>query len=202
MNIDLYILDFQDSFTYNIFSVLKETNPTLRIKVIPYKEILSLCRSLKSTKRKFGLILGPGPGHPDEYLEVESYISTFLAMKNVYLMGICLGHQIIAKALGHNIKSSIKPVHGQTQTYNLNCDFSRFLDGVGTITVQRYNSLSAYYTKPDSRLENELKIKYLKEGEEIIMIKGERLLTYQFHPESVGTTCPKKYFQHIVNFLI
>ena len=33
---DVYILDFNDSFTFNIYSTLKEINTQLRIEVIPY----------------------------------------------------------------------------------------------------------------------------------------------------------------------
>jgi len=58
---------------------------------------------------------------------------------NIFILGICLGHQILAKIDGFIINYSITPKHGEQVIINFNSK---------NILVQRYNSLAVY--SPDN----------------------------------------------------
>ena len=57
----IYLYDFNDSFTYNIYSEVYHLNKD--IKVIKKSDSLSHLESLVNTTEKSLIILGPGPGH-------------------------------------------------------------------------------------------------------------------------------------------
>lgn len=94
------------------------------------------------------------------------------------MMGICLGHQIISLINGLKIRSSIKPIHGN----QVKIDFDN-----KNILVQRYNSLSVY----SSDISNE----------EILVNKWERGISFQFHPESIGTHNNRLFFSDLLSFI-
>ena len=57
------IIDFFDSFTYNIASQLNQFG--LKAKVISYDRLNTIDRYLNAKGN--AIIYGPGPGHPDDY---------------------------------------------------------------------------------------------------------------------------------------
>lgn len=187
----IYLCDFEDSFTYNIYADLKEQN--LPVTIIPFKEIYQFLQTKITSKTKEIIILGPGPGHPEEYNFIVSTIKSLLVRKNLMLVGICLGHQLIWQARGFACHHSSTPVHGQVQKINL---FGKDLK------VQRYNSLAI---KLNTEQINQLQ----QEGHNLTLVNSElfasefeNVLTYQFHPESVGTTCPNLLYSPINEFLL
>lgn len=186
------IVDFNDSFTWNIFSTLKEMDEKLEIEVVHWQEFDN------SKTKDTVVILGPGPGHPDEYFKIYPKIRELMKKKDTFLMGICLGHQLLAKVMGLEIVSSASLVHGQTEQITLPAwtdVFSKEMQNK-QIEVQRYNSLSV---KDDSDAISEVKT-LVKKGE-IVMMKFGNGVSYQFHPESVGTSCPKSFFEVALKFL-
>ena len=196
---DVYILDFNDSFTFNIYSTLKEINTQLRIEVIPYNQIINCLKHLEYTKSKCSLILGPGPGHPDDYDFVLPFLKPVIENENIFLMGICLGHQIILKFFHFKIKRAKRPLHGQVAKYSLDKALANEIGCKNEIEVQRYNSLAVGEDLNRVELQH---FKFHRFEGEIIIVSSERVLTYQFHPESIGTTCPNIFFMRLVNFLI
>jgi anthranilate/para-aminobenzoate synthase component II len=170
----IIIIDFEDSFTYNIASVLFPLNPS--VKVISHQEFFnSKMREFLESKEKHALILGPGPGHPDAYQKYFKQIETFRNLPQFYVMGICLGHQMLGLMDGKVVGLAQEQIHGQTI-------FIEF-DGVER-PVQRYNSLAVY-----------------ENGSEVNIRRFDRGISYQFHPESVGTDSNPLYFKELLNFL-
>lgn len=170
----IIIIDFEDSFTYNIASVLFPLNPS--VKVISHQEFFnSTMGELLESKEKHALILGPGPGHPDAYQKYFAQIETFRNLSQFYVMGICLGHQMLGLIDGKVVDLAQEQIHGQTI-------FIEF-DGVER-PVQRYNSLAVY-----------------EGGAEVNIRRFERGISYQFHPESVGTDSNPLYFRELLDFL-
>lgn len=187
----IYLCDFEDSFTYNIYADLKESN--LPVTVIPFEEVQQFLNIKTNSKTKEIIILGPGPGHPDEYKDIQETLEKLLKRENLLLVGICLGHQLIWQAQGFACHHSATPVHGQVQNIELydTC-----------IKVQRYNSLSIKLSKNQI---TDLK----KEGWDLVVTNSEldsssnnNILSYQFHPESVGTTCKNLLYSPINKFLL
>jgi len=205
----IYICDFEDSFTYNLFSDLsleaKNIKSIRSIEVIKYKNILNFLQSkINSTdSSKEVIILGPGPGHPDDYSYLSNSIQLLCGRENLLMMGVCLGHQLIWTSLGYAARHSSRPVHGQTESLNLNEYWKKILNLNSDDTlVQRYNSLSICLNPPDiDDLTSDgwqLNLNDL----ELMMAKRGNILTYQFHPESVGTNCRSSFYSPIFNFLL
>lgn len=189
MNVTL--VDFNDSFTWNIFSILKEMDSNLEIEVVNWLEF-------EVPVKKSVVVLGPGPGHPNEYAKINSKIRTMIEDDSIYLIGICLGHQLISVVKGFEVMSSHSLVHGQTEQLTLpdwKDVFSKALRNK-TVEVQRYNSLAIRNDK-----NNKSECETLVKKGEIVMMKFKGGISYQFHPESVGTTCPKGFFRSALNFL-
>jgi len=175
----IFIIDFEDSFTFNIASELYsyETN----IEVIPHHAFfaeVNFKNFMKKSDIPIAVILGPGPGDPGEY---ENYFDKIKQLKNakfIYLMGICLGHQVLSLIDGFFIKPSFFPGHGiQIKIHFFDQD----------LLVQRYNSLAVFNSHNNSN--------------EILIRKWERGISYQFHPESIGTEKCALFFKELLDFI-
>lgn len=200
LNPTIYIIDFSDSFTYNIFSELKIIDSRLNIEIISATNVESFLQHISQTNKKCGLILGPGPGSPEEYSHVFSELSDIINNSNIFLMGICLGHQLIWKHYNLIVSYANQAVHGQAVRYTLPKNLALEIGCSREISVQRYNSLAVKENKDlQATFEN---TNFFTHDGELIISSSSRLLTYQFHPESIGTTCPKYFFMRLVNFLI
>jgi anthranilate/para-aminobenzoate synthase component II len=175
------LIDFDDSFTFNVVQELEEAG--MEIEVVHWQDFEVLPEA-------DWLILGPGPGHPDEYQRIFPLIEEWIKSQKK-LFGVCLGHQIYWKLLGEEVIRSKEPLHGQKVLLNLNSDWSEFLKVPEKIFVQRYNSLCvpAQGTIRNPHLKN-----FIQDGE-ILMSRGENVLTYQFHPESMGTSYRRSFFE-------
>ena len=99
----MIIVDFEDSFTYNLASDCQDLG--FSPKVIHWK-------NLKKTDYDQFVIWGPGPGNPLEYEEIFPLIQDWLT-KDIFHLGVCLGHQILGLLFGGKCVPSHHPVHGQ-----------------------------------------------------------------------------------------
>lgn len=170
----IIIIDFEDSFTYNIASVLFPYENS--VKVIPHSLFFSgVDKQYLNSQLRHALILGPGPGHPEEHQKYFSQIEKFRNDENFYVMGICLGHQMLGLMDKKIVAKALEQIHGQTI-------FVEF-DGVER-PVQRYNSLAVY-----------------EDGNEVNIRRFERGISYQFHPESVGTDSNPLFFKELLEFV-
>jgi anthranilate/para-aminobenzoate synthase component II len=179
-------IDFDDSFSFNVVQELTEIG--LRVKVIPWTEF-------HFVSDHDLLVLGPGPGHPDEYQKIFKVIKDWQkAGKKIF--GICLGHQILWRMRGLQVVRSAFPLHGQKIKLKLPEDWQEWLNLPSEIWVQRYNSLAVVDSESDPGIEK------LVEGTEIIMSRSVDFISYQFHPESVGTKCRESFFRPILTDLL
>ena len=193
----IYICDFDDSFTYNIYSVLLENFTGLNVEIISKDRILHFLQKNSDINTKQLIILGPGPGHPDQYRYLFKAIIELFNNKNTFLMGICLGHQIIWRAKGHIVDHCYTPIHGSSKQYLLPDQMAHDLFLTKRILVQHYNSLAV--KKEQDQFDDCL---ILEDSGELVIAYDTQLLTYQFHPESIGTTYPESFFRYATNFLL
>lgn len=178
-NTKIFVVDFEDSFTFNIASEIYQNEK--RVEVISHGEFFrSYADDLisKGKSHKFGVVLGPGPGHPEAYSTYFEKISILKNSSQIFLMGICLGHQIISLVDGLKVRQSSKPMHGA----QVKIDFNNT-----NLLVQRYNSLSVYSSNSDD--------------EELMVRRWNRGISYQFHPESIGTHHNHIFFSDMFEFL-
>ncbi len=178
------IVDFEDSFTFNIQGMINDWGITS--EVLHYKKL-----SLEEIKKNYHTIIwGPGPGHPNEYASAIKLIEEVFKQNNIYQIGICLGHQLIFKSLGFEIVEAPQKRHGRRTGYQVPSweEFDQKYGGT-ELWVQYYSSLAV---KESVSLKEGLEYT-IKDGV-IDSGKGPNHLSFQFHPESVGTNCPEVLF--------
>jgi anthranilate synthase/aminodeoxychorismate synthase-like glutamine amidotransferase len=182
------VIDNYDSFTYNIVQYIGEV--TEEISVVKNDEItISGIRGLKPSH----IVVSPGPSWPKNAGISKQAILSF--MKEVPILGVCLGHQCMIEALGGRIKINYRIMHGKVSEI--------FHDGRGVyrgiknpFSATRYHSLVG----DKKTLPKELIVSSrTKEGE----IMGVRHRKYpmegvQFHPESILTEYGKKLIRNFI----
>ena len=129
------------------------------------------------------VLLSPGPGTPAA-AGVSIPIVTAALASGQPLLGVCLGHQAIAEALGATVTHAEELMHGKTSL--IEHDDSAFYDGVPQpFTATRYHSLAVV----DSTVPPELVVTSRTQGGVIMGLRHESAPLYgvQFHPESVLT---------------
>src|SRR5436190_17649623 len=131
----LLLIDNYDSFVHSLsryFERLGQATHVVRNDAID----AAMARALKPG----AIVLSPGPCTPREAgvsMELVRSLHT-----EVPMLGVCLGHQVIAEALGGRIVRAPVPVHGQAS--EIRHDGSPLFHGLPpTIRVGRYHSLVA-----------------------------------------------------------
>lgn len=177
------LFDFEDSFTYNIAHLIALENIPIEVK--KWQE---LTHPGVIDNYEF-FILGPGPGHVDDYLLIEKGLQKLISNHEKRILGICLGHQLVLHGFGANLVRWEEPLHGRS----LEIITPEWLGGEKH-RVQFYNSwgVDPRYQHPDISL-------YVFDNK-VMAARGSNFLSFQFHPESVGTTCPKTFFNPFLDF--
>ncbi|RLA64156.1 MAG: hypothetical protein DRQ88_11465 [Epsilonproteobacteria bacterium] len=185
------IFDFNDSFTYNVACELYQLG--IKTEVIAKENILETLEKVVADLKKCVLIYGPGPGHPDDYAELFPLMMRGLEHPNIFNFGICLGHQLLWRARGLKVIPSKFPIHGQEFKFNIPHweEFEENLWGK-KVDVQRYNSLVVESSDEQT---------FSFHQGEVMASRFDRGISFQFHPESVGTENPAIFFKSIKNFL-
>jgi anthranilate/para-aminobenzoate synthase component II len=182
-------IDFDDSITWNVIQELETAN--FSVSVLHW---MDLDETVPETDL---LVLGPGPGHPDDYQTIFPVLTDWIEKKRP-VFGLCLGHQILWRLRGEMVYRSKEPVHGHRVELTLDKNWQEFLSLPPKVKVQRYNALSVAgevsIRNPDVR-------NVLLEGE-VMISRGEHFLSYQFHPESVGTSFRQAFFRPLQTFFV
>ena len=106
----ILLLDNYDSFTYNIVQYLQQLGA--EVKVVENDKVsLADIEALNPA----AIVLGPGPGTPDEAGITLQCIQHFAG--KLPLLGVCLGHQAIAQSFGANIIRASQIMHGRTSQF-------------------------------------------------------------------------------------
>ncbi|MBX7240902.1 MAG: aminodeoxychorismate/anthranilate synthase component II [Bacteroidia bacterium] len=172
----IYLIDNYDSFTYNLADIVKRYT---EVTVVRNDELTT--ESLIDLRPK-ALILSPGPGKPEESgisCEAAAYF-----LDKIPVLGVCLGHQILAQITGSAIVKARKPMHGKTSLI-FHQQQGVFKGLKSPLNVMRYHSL---LIDPPS-LAQSFEIIAQTEEKEIMAIRHKQfpVTGVQFHPESILT---------------
>ena len=174
------VVDNYDSFVYTLNGYLLElgaTTDVVRNDAFPASEAASRAAEYDA------VLLSPGPGAPADAGVSIAMVRAAMASGQP-LLGVCLGHQAIAEALGATVTHADELMHGKTS--QVHHDASAFYDGVpDPFTATRYHSLAVV----DGTVPDELVVTARTEGGIIMGLRHESLPIHgvQFHPESVLT---------------
>lgn len=173
----ILLIDNYDSFVYNLaryFAELGVETRVIRNDAVTIAEIRDLSPQ--------AIVLSPGPCTPTEAgicIDVVRQIGP-----SIPLLGVCLGHQAIAAALGGQIIRAPESVHGRTSLVR-HVGTGIFADLPDPLTACRYHSLIVC----ESTLPRELEI-IARTDDGIPMALRHRdwpIFGVQFHPESILT---------------
>ncbi|MGO1174272.1 MAG: anthranilate synthase component II [Actinomycetaceae bacterium] len=130
-----------------------------------------------------GVLVSPGPGVPKEAGRSGEIIEA-CAEAGVPMLGVCLGHQVLAELYGGVVTHAPELMHGRTS--EVEHDGSGVLAGLPSpFTAARYHSLAVV---PGS-VPDELVVTAATSGGVVMGLAHRELPLHgvQFHPESVMT---------------
>ena len=171
----ILLIDNYDSFTWNLYQYFCELGAEVLVR--RNDEItLADVRGLAPAK----IVISPGPCTPDEAGISLDVIRQWAGQTPI--LGVCLGHQAIAQALGGRVVRAAKVMHGKTSAIN-HTGQGVFRGLNNPLTVTRYHSL---IVEPAS-LPDCLEITARSETGEIMGLRHREwdLEGVQFHPESI-----------------
>jgi anthranilate/para-aminobenzoate synthase component II len=180
-------IDFEDSFSWNVVQEL--SNVGFDVSVLNWKD-------LEENPSEGLLVLGPGPGHPDDYQQIFPLLKKWLGERKPFF-GVCLGHQIFWRLQNEDVVRSKDPLHGQKLKLELTKEWREWLGIYQEVFVQRYNSLAVL---SQAAIRNP-ELKNYIQNDEILITRSDHTVSYQFHPESIGTSFRKEFMQAICSIL-
>ncbi|WP_445374760.1 anthranilate synthase component II [Photorhabdus tasmaniensis] len=184
----ILLIDNYDSFTFNIYDYICRVGE--QALVVKNDEItIKQIRKLNFSK----IVISPGPGNPDT---AGISLSVVSELSNSYpILGICLGHQVIAQHYGYTISKAPVPMHGKIDSIYHDCN-GIFNNANNPLSVVRYHSLIVCH-KEDGPL-----LVTARNNEGLIMGLRHKELpieSVQFHPEAIKTESGLLLISNFIN---
>ncbi|HEY2420246.1 MAG TPA: aminodeoxychorismate/anthranilate synthase component II [Neobacillus sp.] len=173
----ILVIDNYDSFTFNLVQYIRIIDKDV---VVTRNDQVSIER-IEKMKPEY-ILISPGPGNPDSAGICIDVVKKF--HREIPILGVCLGHQVIAQAFGGMIKKAKKPMHGKIS--RITHDQSHiFREIPSPFQVTRYHSLIV----DESTLPQCMEISARSEEGEIMGLRHKQFNVegVQFHPESILT---------------
>ncbi len=177
----ILLIDNYDSFVYNLARYFQQLG--LAVEVVRNDRItVEQVQQRVDSGQIRGVVLSPGPCSPDQAGVCLGLVARLY--QRLPLLGICLGHQAIAQALGGEVVRGPAPVHGQAdwiyhdQQHDLQDLPQPFIAGRYHSLIVREETLPSFFDVSAR----------LSDGT-IMALRHKRLpiVGYQFHPESILT---------------
>ena len=175
----ILLIDNYDSFVYNLARYFERLGHATHV----VRNTATTADAVKSL-RPAAVVLSPGPCTP------ERAGCTIELVRRLYetvpMLGICLGHQTIAAALGGRVVRANEPVHGRTSSIRHN-GRGLFAGLPNPLVGCRYHSLVV----DEAALPECLEVAARTDDGTIMAIAHRELpvVGLQFHPESILTDC-------------
>ncbi len=173
----ILVIDNYDSFTYNLVQYFQELGEQVEV----FRNDRISTDGIEA-RRPAAIVLSPGPGTPDTAGVTLAVVRAFSG--RVPILGVCLGHQAIARALGGRIIRAPTLMHGKTSRIEHD-GRTIFRSLPQPLEATRYHSL---IVDPD-QVPEALEVSATAEGGVIMGLRHRSHTTegVQFHPESILT---------------
>ncbi len=185
----ILLIDNYDSFSYNLYQMIGELNPEIRVvrnDAVTVAEIRQMAPS--------HIILSPGPGRPENAGIIVEAAAT--VCREIPTLGVCLGHQAICLAYGGKVTYARRLMHGKQSMTVFDSSCPLFAGIPAQAPVGRYHSLAA----EEETLPACLRVTARTTEGEVMAVSHTSAPVFgvQFHPESILTPDGK---QMLASFL-
>jgi len=185
----IILIDNYDSFTWNLYHFLGDLGCKIEVH---RNDKISVSEVIKLKPKQ--IVISPGPCDPNSAGISMNLVSAAIE-NDIPLLGVCLGHQSIAQAMGGEIIRCHEIIHGKTDSiFN---DQKTIFNGLPeNFKATRYHSLVV----SNDSLPNNIEIS-AKTNDGIIMgirHKESRVEGIQFHPESIATDFGHKILENFI----
>ncbi|QPG04709.1 aminodeoxychorismate/anthranilate synthase component II [Salinimonas marina] len=192
--VTVFLLDNVDSFTYNLVDELR----TLDLNIVVYRNTVDAQTLLarmeaEAEHSRVLLLLSPGPGAPQNAGCMPQLLT--LAQGRFPVLGICLGHQAIAAHYGGTVDRAELVMHGKSSLVHHHGN-TLFAGLPQPLQIARYHSLIAT-ALPDC-LE---RIAACGDLTMAVYHAEDRMLGFQFHPESILSAQGSQLLAQSIAFL-
>ncbi|HIW90212.1 MAG TPA: aminodeoxychorismate synthase component I [Candidatus Corynebacterium avicola] len=177
------LIDNHDSFTWNLVHDLTRVNGVAPV-VVPNDWDQWAVQGPDLLDTFDNVVISPGPGTPLNPADVgiAPEVVTAAVERDTPVLGICLGHQLIAHMYGGTVGPALEPIHGRLSqvTHSGRGVFAGIPE---PCDVVRYHSLAV------SDVPSAVTVDARSEDGTImgLSVPGKLLWGVQFHPESVKT---------------
>jgi anthranilate synthase/aminodeoxychorismate synthase-like glutamine amidotransferase len=186
----IFIIDNYDSFTYNLVQAVGKLDSDV---VVARNDRFEPQEAFD--RRPDAIVVSPGPGRPETAGRTIETIR-LAEERGIPLLGVCLGHQAIAVALGGVVERAPAPRHGKTSRV-MHKGKGLFAGLPNPFEAGRYHSLIVR----EEGLPAELEVT-AKSEDGLVMGLAHRtkpIFGVQFHPESVLTPDGEKLLRNFLN---
>ncbi|MFT4307426.1 MAG: gamma-glutamyl-gamma-aminobutyrate hydrolase family protein [Microbacterium sp.] len=174
------MVDNRDSFVHTLIGYLVELGAAVELVEADEIDPDAAGPALRGYD---GVVVSPGPGRPEDAGASVAVVRAAVE-RDVPLLGVCLGHQAVAVAVGARVVETPEPMHGETS--EVAHDGSALFEGLRPRFVAgRYHSLAV----EEPSLPAQVRVT-ARTPEGTVMAIAHRtapVLGVQFHPESVLT---------------
>ncbi len=172
------MIDNYDSFVYNLCAYFEELGKSLQVIRNDHVNF----DAIASAKDLEGIIISPGPKNPEDCGQCVEIVRHF--HRDIPILGVCLGHQIIGHTFGAKVVKGHRPMHGKITPITHNHS-ALFQDIEPTYPVTRYHSLVI----DETTLPDFMTVDARSEDGAVMAISHRDHPVYgvQFHPEAVLT---------------
>ncbi len=173
----ILVIDNYDSFTFNLVQAFGELGVDVEVRRNDEVDV-----DVVGELAPGAIVMSPGPGRPEDAgccCELVERLAPTLPT-----LGVCLGHQAIAKALGGVVQRAPVVVHGKTA--KVHHDGGGLFAGLPEpFEAARYHSLIV----ERDRLPEQLEVTAWTDDGLVMGVRHREWPLYgvQFHPESIAT---------------
>ncbi|MFC8824608.1 aminodeoxychorismate synthase component I [Streptomyces sp. NPDC057137] len=172
------LLDNYDSYTFNLYQLIADINGQEPVVMVNDDPMLSGLR----LEDFDNIVVSPGPGRPQNPRDV-GLLGDLLRRTTLPVLGVCLGHQMIAHLAGAPVAAAPEPRHGHLAKISHEGD-PLFAGIPREFVAVRYHSLCVREPLPEQLVATA----WADDG--VLMALRHRELPQwgvQFHPESIAS---------------